>query len=188
MSPTKQCLHLLLTTLLLLSSIASNIDPYKILNVPKHATQKEIRKAFKTAALKYHPDRNLPSSDPDKMAKIASAYEILGDPSRRTEYDEKIRQDQIYAAHGFRTRSSSTTTSGGIGAQLTTFNYYNLLHNINDRPWLILVCHSMPHHPHHLTTHPIPRHTRISPKHANRQKPSSKKHALNSREWHVVLN
>ena len=133
--------YLLITFYLLSTHInsQSKIDPYKILNVPKHATQKEIRKEFKKLALKYHPDRNVQSSDPDKMKKIAAAYEILGDPDKRKKYDEEQRQDAIFKAHGFRTRSSGST-SDGIGAQLTTYNYYNLLYNINDRPWLILVC------------------------------------------------
>ena len=117
----------------------TKINPYKILNVPKHATQKEIRKEFKKLALKYHPDRNTPSSDPEKMKKISAAYEILGDPDKRKKYDEEQRHDEMLKRHGFRTRSSGST-SDGIGAQLTSYNYYNLLHNINDRPWLILVC------------------------------------------------
>ena len=135
-------LNYLIISLCLLTSIinaqSTNIDPYKILNVPKHATQKEIRKEFKRLALKYHPDRNVASSDPDKMKKIAAAYEILGDPDKRKKYDEEQRQQSIFAAHGFRTHSGSS--GGGIGAQLTTYNYYNLLYNVNDLPWLILVC------------------------------------------------
>ena len=132
----------LLVTLYLLSCHIhgqTKIDPYKLLNVPKHATQKEIRKEFKKLALKYHPDRRSPSSDPEKMKKISAAYEILGDPDKRKKYDEEQRQDAIFKAHGFRSRSSGSS-SDGIGAQLTSYNYYNLLYNINDRPWLILVC------------------------------------------------
>ena len=130
--------YLLLSLIVVANGQSSKIDPYKTLNVPKHATQKEIRKAFKTLALKYHPDRNIPSSDPDKMKKIAAAYEILGDPDKRKKYDNEQRQNSIFSQHGF--RRSGASTSDGIGAQLTTYNYYNLLHNINDRPWLILVC------------------------------------------------
>eukprot|EP01083_Nonionella_stella_P155664 503154_1 len=113
----------------------SNTNPYKTLNVPKHATQKEIRKAFKTLALLYHPDRNLASSDPERMKKITAAYEILGDEKRRKKYDEEQRQNTIFAGHGFRRHSASTD---GIGISLTSYNYYNLLHNMNDLPWLIL--------------------------------------------------
>jgi len=114
----------------------TNIDPYKTLNVPKHATQKEIRKAFKTLALRYHPDRNVASKDPEKMKTIAAAYEILGDEEKRKKYDREQTQQNIFSAHGF--RRSATSNSHGIGAQLTTYNYQNLLYNIHDVPWLIL--------------------------------------------------
>ncbi len=140
MSTTCRCL-VSIALFLVLSPIAvvvqSQIDPYKILNVPKHATQKEIRKAFKTLALKYHPDRNTPASDEDRMKKVTAAYEILGDESKRKTYDNEQRQSTIFSGRGFR---HSGATSDGIGASLTTHNFQNLLYNVNDLPWLILVC------------------------------------------------
>jgi curved DNA-binding protein CbpA len=62
-------------------------DYYKILGVSKTATEKEIKKAFRKLAIKYHPDKN---SDPDaekKFVKIAEAYEVLSDPQKRKQYD-----------------------------------------------------------------------------------------------------
>mmetsp|Transcript_27063 Transcript_27063/g.42832 ORF Transcript_27063/g.42832 Transcript_27063/m.42832 type:complete len:621 (+) Transcript_27063:24-1886(+) len=143
MAPTTKRSFLWLLLLLIASVIVSvvhaqsKLDPYKILNVPKHATQKEIRKAFKSLALKYHPDRNIDSADPDRMKKITAAYEILGDPAKRKKHDEETRQNNIFSAHGF--RRSTGSTSDGIGAQLTKYNYHSLLYNnVNDLPWLIL--------------------------------------------------
>eukprot|EP01083_Nonionella_stella_P208480 756547_1 len=134
-------LYYLLISLCFLISITTvsceSPDPYKTLNVPQHATHKEIRKAFKSLALKYHPDRNLPSSDPERMKKITAAYETLGDPEKRKKYDNEQRQNNIYRAHGFNVRRGSGASSDGIGVSLTNYNYHNLLYNINDMPWLI---------------------------------------------------
>ncbi|XP_038055184.1 dnaJ homolog subfamily A member 3, mitochondrial-like isoform X2 [Patiria miniata] len=63
-------------------------DPYKTLGVPKNASQKDIKKAYYELAKKYHPDRNKDNKDAaKKFADIAEAYEIVGDQTRRREYD-----------------------------------------------------------------------------------------------------
>ena len=54
----------------------------------KKVSEKEIKKAFRSLALKYHPDK---SSDPDaldKFREIAEAYEVLSDPDKRRQYDQ----------------------------------------------------------------------------------------------------
>ena len=63
-------------------------DFYNILSVSKNATQEEIRQAYKSAAKKYHPDKNL--SDPnagEKFKEINRANEILSNPQKREIYD-----------------------------------------------------------------------------------------------------
>jgi len=63
-------------------------DPYAILGVGKSADEAEIKKAFRKRAKALHPDRN--TSDPkaqDKFAELNSAYEILGDATKRAQYD-----------------------------------------------------------------------------------------------------
>ncbi|XP_076250854.1 dnaJ homolog subfamily C member 10-like [Rhynchophorus ferrugineus] len=63
-------------------------DYYKLLGIPRDATGKEIRKAFKSLALKLHPDKNKESADAEeKFVKVAHAYEILKDPISRKQYD-----------------------------------------------------------------------------------------------------
>lgn len=62
---------------------------YDILGVPKTATAADIKKAYRQAALKYHPDRN--PNDPtaqERFREAAEAYEILSDPERRKIYDQ----------------------------------------------------------------------------------------------------
>ena len=62
---------------------------YDILGVPKTATAADIKKAYRQAALKYHPDRNPnnPTAQ-ERFREAAEAYEILSDPERRKLYDQ----------------------------------------------------------------------------------------------------
>ncbi len=62
-------------------------DPYTVLNVPRTATLKEIRAAYRALAAKYHPDQHQGNPLADlagaRMAEINRAYERLSDPARR---------------------------------------------------------------------------------------------------------
>jgi curved DNA-binding protein len=62
-------------------------DPYKILGVSKESDQKEIKSHFRTLARKYHPDK--PGGDESKFKEIQAAYEILSDPDKRSQYDDR---------------------------------------------------------------------------------------------------
>ena len=64
-------------------------DYYGILGVAKNATEAEIKKAYRKLAMKYHPDRN-PGKEKEaneKFKQINEAYEVLGDPEKRKQYD-----------------------------------------------------------------------------------------------------
>ena len=63
-------------------------DYYKALGVGQSASAGEIKKAFRKAARRYHPDIN-PGADAEaKFKDVNEAYEVLKDPERRTAYDQ----------------------------------------------------------------------------------------------------
>ena len=60
-----------------------------MLGVAKDADQKAIKDAFRTLAMKYHPDRNREPGAEERFKEIAEAYAILSDPKKRSEYDSR---------------------------------------------------------------------------------------------------
>ncbi|KAK7432529.1 Molecular chaperone (DnaJ superfamily) [Neonectria magnoliae] len=62
---------------------------YDILNVKPDASQDEIKKGYRKAALKFHPDKNKDNLDAaEKFKECSQAYEILSDPEKRKIYDQ----------------------------------------------------------------------------------------------------
>jgi len=80
---------LLVTILCSLTTCEGKKDYYKSLGVEKSASNKEIKKAFRKLALKYHPDKNPDTDTSKKFQEIAEAYEVLGDEDKRRQYDQK---------------------------------------------------------------------------------------------------
>ncbi|MBF0345534.1 MAG: DnaJ domain-containing protein [Nitrospirae bacterium] len=67
-------------------------DYYSTLGVDKGATQDEIKKAYRKLARKYHPDLNQGKTWSEaKFKEINEAYDVLGDPKKRAEYDNPVR-------------------------------------------------------------------------------------------------
>ncbi len=69
--------------------VAEKRDYYEVLGVSRSAGADEVKKAYRQAALKFHPDRN--REDPDaesKFKEAAEAYEVLSDPEKRVRYDQ----------------------------------------------------------------------------------------------------
>ncbi len=63
-------------------------DYYEILCVERHASQEEIKKAYRKLALQYHPDRNPDDKEAEeKFKEAAEAYDVLRDPEKRRLYD-----------------------------------------------------------------------------------------------------
>lgn len=97
-------------------SVSTKADYYVILGIEREATQEDIKRAYRRAAMKFHPDRN--SEDPDSDAKFkeaSEAYEVLSNPDKRSRYDRyghaglsgtaghdfsRMRPDDIFSIFG----------------------------------------------------------------------------------------
>jgi len=73
------------------------MDYYKILGVPRNASQEEIKKAYRKLAHKYHPDKG---GDEKKFKEINQAYQVLGNKEKRAQYD-RFGQSFESAGAGF---------------------------------------------------------------------------------------
>ncbi len=81
-------------------------DYYTILGVPKSASQEEIKKGYRKLAHQYHPDKQ--GGDEAKFKEINTAYQVLSDPKKRSQYD------QFGSAEGF---------AGGQGGGFDGFDF-----------------------------------------------------------------
>jgi molecular chaperone DnaJ/curved DNA-binding protein len=100
-------------------------DYYTVLGVPRTATDKELKTAYRKLARKHHPDVNPGDKKSESLFKeIGEAYSVLSDTEKRKKYDrwghnwEKIDQAQAAGAtYGGRPGGGTTwTTTGGDGA------------------------------------------------------------------------
>ncbi len=75
-------------------------DYYKILGVREDASSEEIKKAYRSLAFQYHPDKN-PGKE-ELMKEINEAYAVLSDERKRNEYDMLLRRYGSFAREQFR--------------------------------------------------------------------------------------
>ena len=74
-------------------------DYYQVLGVAADASQKDITKAYRKLARELHPDKNPGNAAAEERFKeVSSAYDVLGDESKRAEYDEVRRLGPMGAA------------------------------------------------------------------------------------------
>lgn len=121
------------------SSGARKQDYYQLLGVSKSATADDIKKAYRAKARELHPDVNKTPEAAKKFAEVSSAYEVLGDPEKRTQYDQfgedafqgggapdfgGLDPEEILRHFGFTTKGGKKGGNGGGG-----FNFSDLFGN-----------------------------------------------------------
>jgi DnaJ-class molecular chaperone len=111
-------------------------DYYAVLGVPRTASDKDIKTAYRKLARKHHPDVNPGDSQAETLFKeIGEAYSVLSDADKRKKYDrwghdwEKIEQAQAAGANfrgrpgASRTYTWTSTPNGGTPPGGTNFNF-----------------------------------------------------------------
>jgi DnaJ-class molecular chaperone len=94
-------------------------DYYAILGVPRTATEKEIKSAFRKLARKYHPDVNPgDKSAEERFKEINEAYEVLSNPESRKKYDQ-YGQNWKHAEQFEAARQASQRTARSRGRTVT---------------------------------------------------------------------
>jgi molecular chaperone DnaJ len=63
---------------------------YNTLGVSPSATADDIKKAYRSLAMRYHPDRNAHSGSESRFNAIKTAHEVLSDPKKRAEYNQSL--------------------------------------------------------------------------------------------------
>ncbi len=74
-------------------------DYYRILEVASTATAADIKKSYRRLAQLYHPDRNSSEHAEALFKEINAAYEVLGDPVKRWEYDNRLTATPTSPVH-----------------------------------------------------------------------------------------
>ncbi|MEL6929101.1 MAG: J domain-containing protein [Cyanobacteria bacterium J06600_6] len=86
---------------------------YEMLGVTKNASSSEIKKAYRTLAIKYHPDRNLGNkAAEEKFKDINEAYEVLSDQTRRSQYDQSLNRKPFKGGIGNFGRGNNNARGG----------------------------------------------------------------------------
>jgi len=97
-------------------------DYYKILGVKKDATQKEIKKAFRKLAAKYHPDKNPNDKASEaKFKEINEANQVVGDAEKRKKYDTLGSNWEAYSQGGGNWQQYAQKGRQGDGNQSYAF-------------------------------------------------------------------
>ena len=102
-------------------------DFYEILGVQKTASQDEIKSAYRKLAVKYHPDKNPgDKSAEEKFKEISEAYDTLGNPEKRSRYDQFGSAGTSSGFGGFNAEDIFNSVfgggfSGGFGGSFSDF-------------------------------------------------------------------
>jgi molecular chaperone DnaJ len=94
-------------------------DYYDILGIPHGADDKEIKKAYRSLARKYHPDVCKETGAEDKFKEINEAYSVLSDDQKKAQYDNMGHETYTSASKGSYTGGGGS--GGGFSADFSGF-------------------------------------------------------------------
>src|SRR5246127_2487505 len=98
---------------------ATKQDYYELLGVPRKASAKDIRAAFRKLARKYHPDLNPgDKSAEEKFKQLQEAYDVLSDPKKRQMYDQ-----HAFYSENFNPGASPRGGGGGEDDAAVNFDF-----------------------------------------------------------------
>lgn len=78
-----------------ITTMTIDTDLYAVLGVKSSASADEIKKAFRSKAAEFHPDRNSSELAPARFRAVREAYEVLSDPAARAGYDDNRRRNLL---------------------------------------------------------------------------------------------
>jgi len=103
--------------------MAEKRDYYEVLGVAKNANADEIKKAYRKAAIKYHPDKNPGDKEAEeKFKEAAEAYDVLSNPDKRARYDQFGHAGMAGGAGG----------AGGFGGGFGGFSMEDIFSQFGD--------------------------------------------------------
>jgi molecular chaperone DnaJ len=88
---------------------------YNILGVQDNSDQETIKKAYRSLAKKYHPDKNKEEGAEEKFKKITEAYEVISDTEKRKEYDRKRAWGSAFSGFGHSNFDNNNPFGQGFG-------------------------------------------------------------------------
>jgi DnaJ family protein B protein 6 len=115
----------------------ANDDPYNLLEVSPRASSKEIKSAYRKAALKHHPDKQKTERDRKQahtiFAKISNAYELLSDKKQRQQYDyQRERRGSDQAPPPSQTRTTPNNDFDDFASSFFTQQQRQSFPNFHD--------------------------------------------------------
>jgi len=86
--------------------LTADLDYYAILGIPRSASVEDIRRAYREAALRLHPDKNPGEEAAELFLQVNKAYELLSDSEQRSAYDQQLlaMEMELASKASFRSR------------------------------------------------------------------------------------
>jgi len=101
-------------------------DFYRILGIPREASAEQIHTAYRAAAKQHHPDRNNAGSGDGRFRAVQEAYETLGNPARKADYD---------ASFPGKGDGSGSTTGGRVHVRVSSADPFTGPHGKRPPVW-----------------------------------------------------